>query len=218
MLAVFVPSEKEFRFSTAVALASTMAKKMTTAVFSMAMSWWSRGTPEQETQEKETKIEKAHPLAIKWGMSDPQRTIQSIILDPTGRLAAATDAFGRVLLIDTVDNIVVRMWKGYRYESQEISVYITRDAQCGFLQWDSTFKTEPFTMFLAIYAPRRGILEVWRVRSGPREAIMDVGLGCKLLPTQTALGAPLGNYMHARCFILQKDGHIQEIVVGKNSS
>ncbi len=110
-------------------------------------------------------------------------------MDPTGHLAACTDMFGRVLLIDVVDNIVVRMWKGLR------------DAQCGFVQsqsqgtaWNSCIMDkEPFVMFLAIYAPRRGILEVWRVRSGPREALLDVGLGCKLLPTVPPLGVTSGN-------------------------
>jgi hypothetical protein len=53
-----------------------------------------------------------------------------MVLDPTGRLAALSDNFGRVLLLDTVQNIVIRMWKGYR------------DAQCAFVEWPTDTKAK----------------------------------------------------------------------------
>ncbi len=127
----------------------------------------------------------------------------TITLDPLGRLAASTDGFGRVFLIDTQDNMIVRIWKGYR------------DAQCGWIQYDiKDDLSQVFALFLVIHAPRRGLIEVWRVKSGQREVVMDVGMGCKLLPTQTALGvSSAGKYQHSRCYLLRPSGIVEEITL-----
>lgn len=52
-----------------------------------------------------------------------KRQINFIIMDPTGKLAVMNDTFGRILLIDIINNIILRIWKGYR------------DAQCVWLQY-----------------------------------------------------------------------------------
>ena len=127
-------------------------------------------------------------------------------LSPNGALAAATDALGRVLLINTRIAAVVRVWKGYR------------DARCYWVttlpptQADSegdqrsTSSHEQHTQGsstssshgggaaggggggvhqLCIHARRRGLLEVWNVPLGSRAAAFNVGVGSIVVPTRT---------------------------------
>lgn len=61
---------------------------------------------------------------------DLRRNLASLTIDPTGRLAATTDSFGRVLLLDLLQNIIVKIWKGYR------------DAQCGWVQYPEVAHTD----------------------------------------------------------------------------
>jgi hypothetical protein len=71
----------------------------------------------------------------------------------------------------------------------------------------------PYLQFLVIFAPRRGVLEVWRTPYGPREAFLDVGVGCRLLFTQTSLGSSDCFHQTARSYLLHKDGALEEILV-----
>jgi hypothetical protein len=129
-------------------------------------------------------VEKATPLPLKWGIPDESRSITAIFTDPLGHYGATCDGYGRVLLLSLVQNIILRMFKGYR------------DAQCGWLQIKHDSKdphqngtplppglfsreTGVPPLFLVIYGGRRGVLEVWRVPYGERVAIFDVGVGCR---------------------------------------
>lgn len=50
-----------------------------------------------------------------------------------------------------------------------------RDAECGWVQHPvKDVHTEKFSLFLAIHAPRRGIVELWQVKNGPRVALLKV--------------------------------------------
>lgn len=102
---------------------------------------------------------------------DKDRSVQSIISSPDKRLAATTDSFGRVMLVDITNNLVIRVWKGYR------------SAQCGWVEVkrDPDDRSSPYATFLVIYAPKRGILEVWSSQRGPRVAAFNVGKNCRLL-------------------------------------
>jgi len=199
-ISFYITSQEESPFSTAVAAASSVATKLTSAVMSYAQSWWKND--QLEVLKKEN-IEKPIPLSYKWTINDTQRHILSIIRDPSGRLAATTDGFGRVLLVDAIQSLVIRMWKGYR------------DAQIGLIQWKDRSKNSSENSFpplmVVIYGARRGILEVWRLKNGNREMMMNVGKGCKLLTTQTPLGTTIGKYQYSRCYLLNPNGLIQEI-------
>lgn len=67
-------------------------------------------------------MEPATPLAVRFGLPDSRRHGESICLSPCNTLAAVTDDFGRVILLDVARGIAIRMWKGYR------------DAQTGWIQ------------------------------------------------------------------------------------
>ncbi|OXB68300.1 hypothetical protein ASZ78_015240 [Callipepla squamata] len=121
--------------------------------------------------------------AARFGIPDSRRHGEKICLSPCNTLAAVTDDFGRVILLDVTRGLAIRMWKGYR------------DAEVGWIQTvedlheRETEKTDysPFgneqcpsrvAQFLVIYAPRRGILEVWSTQQGPRVGAFNVGKHC----------------------------------------
>lgn len=49
---------------------------------------------------------------IRFGLPDSRRHGESICLSPCNTLAAVTDDFGRVILLDVARGIAIRMWKG----------------------------------------------------------------------------------------------------------
>lgn len=70
-----------------------------------------------------------------------------------------------------------------------------RDAQLGWLQVqeergdpESSPLPKRHALFLVIYAPRRGILEVWAMKQGPRVAAFNVGKHCRYEEHDLKLG------------------------------
>ncbi|XP_053700430.1 rab3 GTPase-activating protein non-catalytic subunit [Synchiropus splendidus] len=163
-------------------VALAVASKLTSALFSAASGWlgWNKNKNEEEpVQKQKPKVEPATPLAIRFGLPDSRRHGESVCLSPCNTLAGVTDDFGRVTLLDLSRGIAIRMWKGYR------------DAQLGWLQVPEERGDREFSpssslprrhaLFLVIYAPRRGILEVWAMQHGPRVGAFTVGKHCRLL-------------------------------------
>lgn len=166
-------------------VALAVATKLTSALLSAASGWlgWNKPRTEEESvQKQKPKVEPATPLAIRFGLPDSRRHGESIVLSPCSSLAAVTDDFGRVTLLHLSRGVCLRMWKGYR------------DAQLGWLQVPEERSPAPTSppssqpppprrhaLFLVIYAPRRGILEVWAMQQGPRVGAFTVGKHCRLL-------------------------------------
>ncbi|KAM7376600.1 hypothetical protein PAMP_006323 [Pampus punctatissimus] len=163
-------------------VAMAVASKLTSALFSAASGWlgWNKNKNEEEvTQKQKPKVEPATPLGVRYGLPDSRRHGESICLSPCNTLAGVTDDFGRVTLLDLARGIAIRMWKGYR------------DAQLGWLHVPeergdrehspSASLPRRHALFLVIYAPRRGILEVWAMQQGPRVGAFTVGKHCRLL-------------------------------------
>lgn len=122
---------------------------------------------------------------------DPPRKLSSVVIDPGGDLAATTDTLGRVLLIELESKQVLRIWKG------------VRDASCCWIQiprpphlarWGKKNQ-----LYLAIHSRQRRVVEVWRVRHGPRVGMHSVGRDARLVP---CLGSASEGAL-ARCFILE---------------
>uniref|UniRef100_A0A4W5R507 RAB3 GTPase activating protein subunit 2 (non-catalytic) n=1 Tax=Hucho hucho TaxID=62062 RepID=A0A4W5R507_9TELE len=162
-------------------VALAVASKLTSALFSAASGWlgWKKQSEEEPTQKQKPKVEPATPLAVRFGLPDSRRHGEFICLSPCNTLAGVTDDFGRVTLLDVGRGIAIRMWKGYR------------DAQLGWVQVSEgrgereSSPSAPLprrhAQFLVIYAPRRGILEVWGTQQGPRVGAFTVGKHCRLL-------------------------------------
>ncbi|XP_036925373.1 rab3 GTPase-activating protein non-catalytic subunit [Sturnira hondurensis] len=169
-------------------VALAVASKLTSALFNAASGWlgWKSKHEEEAVPKQKPKVEPATPLAVRFGLPDSRRHGESICVSPCNTLAAVTDDFGRVVLLDVARGIATRMWKGYR------------DAQIGWIQIvedlhervPEKVDSSPFgnaqgpsrvAQFLVIYAPRRGILEVWSTQQGPRVGAFNVGKHCRLL-------------------------------------
>jgi hypothetical protein len=137
-----------------------IVSNIASAVFSLAKSWWSSGATTASPTVKGPK--EAHIQEYEWGLDDSSRVLRTVSAPCASGVAALTDNLGRVMLLDVHTFSFIRMWKGLR------------DAQCAFIDNGC---------YLAIYAPRRGVLEVWRVRHGVREALLSVGVGLVLSST-----------------------------------
>ena len=63
-------------------------------------------------EKKRPKIEPATALPNRFGLPDKRRHGERLHLSPDNKLAAVTDSFGRVMLVDIHRGIALRMWKG----------------------------------------------------------------------------------------------------------
>lgn len=98
---------------------------------------------------------------------------------PSGNMAAATDSYGRVTVVCLKTLRPIRMWKGYR------------DAQVAWIKAGD----EVAALHLAIFAPRRGLLELWVASESPpwlsriaAERIPN-GINSRLIPDGAAKSA-----------------------------
>lgn len=113
-------------------------------------------------------------MTLRYGFYDDHRTGNRIWLSPYNRLAAVADNLGRVILIDCSQNVIIRVWKGYR------------DAQCSFMKIDeklakSTQQKRRHALFLAIYTPKRSTVDIWNVVRGKKLAVFPAGPNGQLL-------------------------------------
>lgn len=151
-------------------------------------------------------------------LKDRPRKGERIALSPSGAMAAVTDSLGRILLVDTQALVVIRLWKGYR------------DAHCFFLEvpfdnnaastssWPSyqSKSKQDLILCLAIHAPRRGVVEVWKLRDGPRLSIIKCESGSRVIqPACQFRGSEHDvqtEYIPAEAYILNGDsGHLSVV-------
>ncbi|KAK4305761.1 hypothetical protein Pmani_022352 [Petrolisthes manimaculis] len=189
-------------------VARIYASKLKDALVSAASGWLfgKAKTKEVDQAKVKPKIEHATPLPYRWSIPDKKRIGMTVSLASGRRLAAVTDDFGRVTLVDVQRGVTLRMWKGYR------------DADCGWVEvtgeWGEVRRT---TCFLLIYAPRRGLLEVWTPQQGPRIAAFNVPKQSRLIYTShTLLGASSVRGLPCRVFpviFITPDGRMSEVAV-----
>ncbi|XP_078488494.1 rab3 GTPase-activating protein non-catalytic subunit [Ciona intestinalis] len=197
-------------------VALAVASKLKSALFNAASGWlsWGKGVKPSEDQSKQKpKVELGTPLDIRSGLPDLRRQGHSIVLAPSAWLGATTDSFGRVMLVDLNKGYVMRVWKGYR------------DAQIAFVRsHDDTQKhrhsgsSPRSALFLVIYAPRRGLLEIWSCINGPRVGAFNISKNARLLcPGYKMFGMNNSSITHIpnmlECCVLGTDGEIQVITV-----
>uniref|UniRef100_A0A0A1WZV5 Rab3 GTPase-activating protein regulatory subunit n=1 Tax=Zeugodacus cucurbitae TaxID=28588 RepID=A0A0A1WZV5_ZEUCU len=143
---------------------------------------------------------------------DGKRDGYTIALAPNGQLAAVTDNLDRVVLVDLQRGVLLRVWKGYR------------DAQCAFVPVKERslkgVKTEHRkALFLVIYAPRLGCLEIWALQNGPRVAAFTVTKSGQLAyNTHGLMGVTPGTKVKSStpnyCLFLDpSDASVKEVVI-----
>uniref|UniRef100_A0A0D6R9I0 Rab3-GAP regulatory subunit N-terminal domain-containing protein n=1 Tax=Araucaria cunninghamii TaxID=56994 RepID=A0A0D6R9I0_ARACU len=65
-----------------------------------------------------------------------------------------------------------------------------------------------FCLCLAIHAPRRGVVEVWKMRTGPRIMTLKCAKGCQLLQPAcklTCLSSDTSDYIPSQVYLLNGD-------------
>ncbi|KAM0938589.1 putative transcription factor WD40-like family [Dioscorea sansibarensis] len=167
------------------------------------MIWRSEQTSTKKPRPSPPPFAKASSLTC---LKDPPRKGERLTLSPTGTLAAITDSLGRVLLLDTQALVVVRLWKGYR------------DAHCLFVEMlinkdkPSSSSTpyvitmSDYCLCLAIHAPRKEIIEVWQMRTGPRLLTIQCPKGSRILQPSTRFpSSDSSSYHPLEVFVLNGD-------------
>ncbi|XP_012241653.1 rab3 GTPase-activating protein non-catalytic subunit isoform X3 [Bombus impatiens] len=154
----------------AIAMASKLANAIGTAVPWLPINWGNSKHQASLEASKTSTHEPVEPMTCRFGLSDVMREGYSIISSPNKALSVILDAMGRVLLVDNRYCIATRMWKGYR------------DAQCGWIEVEeekhsgmhkgfTKFKQTPqlrSAFFLVIYAPKKGVIDIWSTQQGPK--------------------------------------------------
>ncbi|KAH0534432.1 rab3 GTPase-activating protein non-catalytic subunit isoform X1 [Cotesia glomerata] len=157
----------------AIAMASSLANaigKIGTAVP------WFRASKSSIDKPKVpgTVQEPAEPMTCRFGLSDIMREGHSLIVSPNKTLSVISDAMGRVILINNRRGIALRMWKGYR------------DAQCGWIEVTEDKRSKGTSkkrsaLFLVIYAPKKGIIDIWGVQTGSKITTFTASKNGRLL-------------------------------------
>ena len=210
-IAQYCPSEQAAQPIMSEVVMNVATKLMSYIPGSSWLTGWSQAA-------KENQITFEPPIAITKNIciDDPRREIVSIKASPRGNLAVLADTFGRLLLLDVASMILVNIWKGYR------------DAQCGWIAvpceqvHNSTIRPQ-HTLFLVIYAKKRGILEVWCPYQHYRVAAFNVGKkGVLLSSMYGALGEgslsspltiPAWRPAKSCCFLIQETGKVINVSV-----
>lgn len=122
-------------------------------------------------------------------------------MSPNKALSVVCDSLGRVVLLDNATGVQLRMWKGdFKFS---VDVYLkklwiigNRDAQCGWIEVrdpssksssggsssKSRLKTRT-ALFLVLYSPKKGMIEIWAMQNGPKVASFVVPKNGKLVYT-----------------------------------
>uniref|UniRef100_A0A146KRM5 Rab3 GTPase-activating protein non-catalytic subunit n=2 Tax=Lygus hesperus TaxID=30085 RepID=A0A146KRM5_LYGHE len=140
-------------------VAKAVASKLKSAIGSAVPGWLgvNKKAPVDKQKEK-TSLEPAEAMSCRFGLCDFIRKGQRIYMSPQKNLSVVCDSLGRVILVDTHSGIALRMWKGYR------------DAECAFIPVDEDkgSGSSRKALCLAIYAPKKAIVEVWALQQGPK--------------------------------------------------
>ncbi|ETV71215.1 hypothetical protein, variant 2 [Aphanomyces astaci] len=140
-------------------LASAVATRAAGAVWSLAKNW---GWPQDRDNDTVDAVPSDLGIHVALGLPDShRRRARDLNVSPNGKLALVPDTLGRILLIDTTSMLLIRLWKGYR------------DAQCGWM-------THNDGLYMVFYSGRRGLVEMWRARHGPRVLCLPLGAHAKL--------------------------------------
>nr|KYP42775.1 Rab3 GTPase-activating protein non-catalytic subunit [Cajanus cajan] len=157
----------------------------------------------KKSDQKPQPFAKASPLTC---LKDHPRKGEKLTLSPSGTLAAITDSLGRILLLDTQALVVVRLWKGYRDAScLFMEMLVNKDFASSSSSYSEPLKSD-YCLCLAIHAPRKGIIEIWQMRTGPRLRTISCTKGSKMLQPSYRFGASMSSpYVPLEVFLLNGD-------------
>ncbi|KAL4204561.1 hypothetical protein AMTRI_Chr01g110480 [Amborella trichopoda] len=190
-------------------LVGTILSKVVPATFSTLTSlskmiWRSDEASTRPVEVKPQAFAKASLLTC---LKDHPRKGEKLTLSPGGSLAVITDSLGRILLLDTQALVVIRLWKGYRDACCFfMEMLVGKDMPSNSVEYGNS--KSDYCLCLAIHAPRREVVEVWKMRMGPRLLTLPCAKGSMILqPTsklESSLASP-SSYTPLEVFLLNGD-------------
>lgn len=202
VISAFRLSEDRSRSLVGAILSKVVPATFSTISSLSKMIWRSEQSP-KKSEPKPQSFARASPLTC---LKDHPRKGERLTLSPSGSLAAITDSLGRILLLDTQALVVVRLWKGYRDASCVfMEMLVNKDAATSSAYY-APVKSD-YCLCLAIHAPRKGIIEVWQMRTGPRLLTIQCAKGSKMLQPTYRFGSSMASspYVPLEVFLLNGD-------------
>lgn len=202
VISAFRLSEDRSRSLVGAILSKVVPATFSTISSLSKMIWRSEQSP-KKSEPKPQSFARASPLTC---LKDHPRKGERLTLSPSGSLAAITDSLGRILLLDTQALVVVRLWKGYRDASCVfMEMLVNKDAATSSAYY-APVKSD-YCLCLAIHAPRKGIIEVWQMRTGPRLLTIQCAKGSKILQPTYRFGSSMASspYVPLEVFLLNGD-------------
>ncbi|KAL5738256.1 hypothetical protein ACOSP7_031017 [Xanthoceras sorbifolium] len=185
-----------------------LLSKVVPATFSTIASFskmiWRSEQPQPKPEPKPQPFARASALTC---LKDHPRKGERLTLSPSGTLAAITDSLGRILLLDTQALVVVRLWKGYRDANCVfMEMLVNRNSETSSSAYYESAKSD-YCLCLAIHAPRKGIIEIWQMRTGPRLSTIQCAKGSKMLQPTYRFGSSMSSspYVPLEVFLLNGD-------------
>ncbi|KAF8022948.1 hypothetical protein BT93_F0460 [Corymbia citriodora subsp. variegata] len=202
VISAFRLSEDRSRSIVGAILSKVVPVTFSTIASFSKMIWRSDQEPTQKSEVKPQSFARASPLTC---LKDHPRKGEKLTLSPSGTLAAITDSLGRVLLLDTQALVVVRLWKGYRDASCLFMEMLVNNSLSSSSSHYEATKSD-YCLCLAIHAPRKGIIEVWQMRTGPRLLAISCAKGSKMLQPTYRFGMSVSSpYVPLEVFLLNGD-------------
>lgn len=156
-------------------------------------------------------MQASETMGCRFGLCDLRRTALNIVLSPDHKLAAVSDALGRVLLLDAFRGIVLRIFKGYR------------EAQCSFIQVPDERHSKhrignKVALFLVIYSSKKGTVEIFTVQQGSKVTTFSASRFSRLIYNDYGLmGFNTVSKSRYICpfgtVLIDSDGQIKEISI-----
>ena len=164
-------------------VSSAISKTVSNALVSF---FGSGGGPEPPEEEDYTPITSSLDF-----VESSKRRICRVSLDPTGKLLAAADTLGRVLLFDMrYVSTVLRVWKGVREAHFAWTMDLAPLSSGSSSGNGKSASTRSYQLSLAIYAPQLGLLSLYQARHGPCLRSIPVGPQCQIFTVQQAAPSP----------------------------
>lgn len=201
-------------------------------------------TPVPKPLQGESLVVHSGDSSLVRAFSDSQRGFITLCIEPRRRRwLAATDILGRVLVLEPRSLVCIRLFKGYRdaqvawtdaaaagygkqdalpLASTEAPTPVERSATDERKALSSPVLAHAAAALLVIYAPRRGLLEAWRMPSGGRVLACNVGGGCILFtpsPSPRTQRTSEGECKGAEatcsrvCYVMQPSGLVRMVKV-----
>lgn len=190
-----------------------VARAVANKIKSALPGWLGGGSTENTTVGNEPLI-RSEALSMRNGLYDSQRHGSLVAVSPDRRLAAIVDSFGRVAVLDVTRGHLIRLFKG------------CRDAQCAFVQIFEMDDNKPQlsvvkelkrAIFLIIYNPKKGLIDIRLMQKGNRVAAFTATKNGLLLYNTCGLVGAEKNYSSKKlnlpefqCVLIDPDGKLKK--------